>query len=69
MLIGVNPGIVFISLSTRPFSVAKKSTRENPLHPIAMNAFFAVSRSSSVISGDIFAGISRTEVPSLYFAS
>ena len=69
--IGVNPGIVLISLSsTSPAVVTKQSTRDSPSAPIASKASTASSRTRSATSSGRSAGASvRAWVAERYFDS
>ena len=71
MLIRVNPGSVFSSLTMmRPLLRSmKKSTRAIPAASTARNARIAIDRTFSATSGSTGAGMSSREPSSRYLAS
>ena len=66
---GVKPGIVLISLITRPSAVSKKSTRASPSQPSDSKAWIAYARMRSLSVWSISAGTVLRLVPSRYLAS
>jgi hypothetical protein len=71
MLIVVNPGIVFTSLTnTSPdCPSSRKSTRARPAPSTARKASIACWRTSSIAAGASGAGINSFDPASMYLAS